>query len=124
MTNSTKFKIVGINNSIAKLEKVGGGFCAYADDAQYIGSVGETVEVLEKDYTPEGDLGAYQTLSDRYDGTPQSVEVCIHKLDELIEVLISNDQITAAGNRDEVDRQTWTRLNDIRELITTGEVAK
>lgn len=47
----------------------------------------------------------------------------IQKLDQLIEALIAADQITNDGERDEVDRQTWTRLNDLRELITTGQVA-
>jgi hypothetical protein len=50
------------------------------------------------------------------------MENAIRKLDQLIEALIQADQITNDGNRDEVDRQTWTRLNDLRELITTGEV--
>ena len=67
MKNSTTFKIVGISNNIAKLQKIGGGFMALAEDAQYIGKVGEVVEVLEKDYTPEGDLSGYQALSDLYD---------------------------------------------------------
>jgi hypothetical protein len=54
--------------------------------------------------------------------TKNNMENAIRKLDQLIEALIQADQITNDGNRDEVDRQTWTRLNDLRELITTGEV--
>jgi hypothetical protein len=66
MSNSTKFKVIGISKNIAKLQRVD-GFLALAEDAIYIGAVGATVEVLEKDYVPEGDLGAYQMLSDKYD---------------------------------------------------------
>ena len=64
--NSTKFKIIGISNGIAYLRTINDSFKAFADDAKYIGNVGETVEVLEKDYTPEGNLAAYQEMSDRY----------------------------------------------------------
>ena len=64
--NKTKFKIIGVSNNIAYLQRLGGGFRAFADDANYIGNVGEVVEVLEKDYTPEGDLSGYQAMSDRY----------------------------------------------------------
>jgi len=32
-----------------------------------LGKVGDVVEVLEKDYTPEGDLAGYQAMNDRYD---------------------------------------------------------
>jgi hypothetical protein len=71
MSNSTKFKIIGVNNNIAKLQRVGGGFMALAEDAQYIGKVGELVEVLEKDYKPEGDLSGYQALNDKYDAEAQ-----------------------------------------------------
>ena len=67
MKNSTKFNVIGISNNIAKLQRVGGGFLALADGAEYIGKVGDVVEVLEKDYTPEGDLSGYQAMSDRYD---------------------------------------------------------
>lgn len=67
MKNSTKFNVIGISNNIAKLQRVGGGFLALADGAEYIGKVGEVVEVLEKDYTAEGDLAGYQALSDLYD---------------------------------------------------------
>jgi len=67
MKNSTTFVIIGISNNIAKLRKLGGGWLAMAEGAKYIGKVGETVEVLEKDYTPAGDLAAYQALSDLYD---------------------------------------------------------
>ena len=66
MKNSTKFTVVGISNNIAKLQKLG-GWMALADGAEYIGKVGDVVEVLEKDYTPEGDLSGYQAMSDRYD---------------------------------------------------------
>jgi len=69
--NKTKFKIIGISNNIAKLQRLGGGFMALADDANYIGNVGDIVEVLEKDYTPEGDLSGYQAMHDRYDGEAQ-----------------------------------------------------
>jgi len=67
MKNSTKFTVVGISNNIAKLQKLGGGWMALADGAEYIGKVGDVVEVLEKDYTPEGDLSGYQKMSDLYD---------------------------------------------------------
>ena len=67
MKNSTKFNVIGISNNIAKLQRVGGGFYALAEGAEYIGKVGDVVEVLEKDYTPEGDLAGYQALSDKYD---------------------------------------------------------
>jgi len=46
----------------------------------------------------------------------------IAALDALIEQLIASDRITDDGTRDDLDRQLWTRLNDIRELITTGVV--
>jgi len=46
----------------------------------------------------------------------------INALDSLIELLIKENKITNDGNRDELDAQLWTRLNDIRELLTTGEV--
>ena len=67
MKNSTKFNVIGISNNIAKLQRVGGGFLALADGSEYIGKVGHVVEVLEKDYTPEGDLSGYQAMSDIYD---------------------------------------------------------
>ena len=67
MKNSTKFTVVGISNNIAKLQKLGGGWMALAAGAEYIGKVDDVVEVLEKDYTPEGDLSGYQSMSDRYD---------------------------------------------------------
>lgn len=67
MKNSTKFKIVGISNNIAKLRVIGGGAFALAEDAKYIGKVGEVVEVLEKNYTSECDLAGYQALADLYD---------------------------------------------------------
>jgi len=67
MKNSTKFNVIGISNNIAKLQRVGGGFLALADGAEDIGKVGDVVEVLEKDYTPEGNLSGYQAMSDLYD---------------------------------------------------------
>jgi len=72
-------------------------------------------EARQLDSAIEKGLGRIADLND----------VCapIQKLDELIETLIAADQITNDGTRDDVDRQTWTRLNDLRELITTGEVA-
>lgn len=67
--NTTKFKVIGISNGIAQLERVGGGFLALAEGAKYIGSVGDVVDVPEKDYVPEGNLSAYQALWDAYSGT-------------------------------------------------------
>ncbi len=67
MNNATKFRVIGISNNIAMLERLGGGFQAFADDATYIGKIGDVVEIREKDYTPEGDLAAFQEMSDRYD---------------------------------------------------------
>ena len=67
MKNSTKFNVIGISNNIAKLQRLGGGFLALSDGAEYIRKVGDVVEVLEKDYTPEGDLSGYQAMSDLYD---------------------------------------------------------
>lgn len=66
MKNSTKFTVIGVSNGIAYLRKVGGGFTAFADGAEYIGVAGDVVEVAEKDYTPHGDASAYQAMSDRY----------------------------------------------------------
>ena len=66
-TQTGTFTVIGISNNIAKLQRVGGGFLALADGAEFIGKVGDVVEVLEKDYTPEGDLSGYQAMSDRYD---------------------------------------------------------
>jgi len=67
MKNTTKFNVIGISNNIAKLQRPGGGWMAFADGAEYIGKVGDVVELLEKDYTPEGDLAGYQKMSDLYD---------------------------------------------------------
>ena len=67
MKSSTKFNVIGIRGRLAKLQRVGGGFLAIADLAEYIGKVGDIVDVLEKDYTPEGDLSGYQAMSDLYD---------------------------------------------------------
>jgi len=64
--NTTKFKIVGIRNGIASLEKVGGGFSAYAD-SEWLGDVGSVVELEDKDYIPEGDLSAYSAMGFKYD---------------------------------------------------------
>lgn len=66
MKNTTKFKVIGIHNNIAHLERTGGGWWALADGAEYIGKVGDIVELRDKDYTPEGDLSGYQAMWDRY----------------------------------------------------------
>ena len=67
MKNSEKFKVIGIRNNIARLQRVGCAYFAMADGAEYIGHVGDVVELLEKDFTPEGDLSGYQRMCDMYD---------------------------------------------------------
>jgi hypothetical protein len=110
MSNSTKFKVVGISNNIAKLQRVGGGFTALADDANYIGKVGDIVEVLEKDYTPEGDLSGYQAMSDRYDASSKDV------------LLNDGTRVSAKRNRDG-DIVTADGKSLVPESWTAGDTA-
>jgi hypothetical protein len=106
MKNSTQFKIVGISNNIAKLQRVGGGFYAFAEDAQDIGAVGEVVEVLEKDYTPEGDLSGYQAMADRYDAEPIKVTVLnVQNADALPSFELVEGQWAAEGSDDQRNEQ-------------------
>lgn len=56
MKNSTAFKIIGISNGIAYLQKLGGGFKAFAE-SQYLGQIGSTVEV-PSDYVVDPTLDA------------------------------------------------------------------
>lgn len=60
------FKIIGTSNGIAYLKSSNGSFKAFADGVEYIGVTGDRVELLEKDYVPEGDLAEFQKMSDAY----------------------------------------------------------
>jgi hypothetical protein len=62
----TKFTITGIKNDIALLRLIGGQNTALAYGAKYMGSVGDTLELLDNDYVSEGDLSGYQSMWDEY----------------------------------------------------------
>jgi hypothetical protein len=68
MKNTEKFtfKIIGIENNIAYLRAKNTGCLAMAEGANYIGKVGDVVELSEKHCVFEGELVEYQRIWDKY----------------------------------------------------------
>ena len=64
MKNTETCKIIGMKNGIACLI-LKNGQEAWTENAEHIGEIGDTVEVLEKDIVYAGDLAEDQKMWDK-----------------------------------------------------------